>query len=166
MSRHRLFFLVLAFVSPVLLHAADPGTVEGKLAIDGATIKLTHVYAIAVPTVDGNETLYKIIFSDIALTDKDLALFPDGQMKLINDGKMHALRLGLDNAKAYGEVEVFYANNTASITKPPSTFVLKPSDAETIAGRLYLDKPYKWIVGTFMYDLTFSAPLTPRDTLD
>ena len=43
MPRHAALFLFLAVLCTALLHAADAGTVEGKLVIDGKTIKLTHV---------------------------------------------------------------------------------------------------------------------------
>lgn len=80
MPRHAALFLFLAVLCTALLHAADAGTVEGKLVIDGKTIKLTHVYAIVVP-VEGHEVLYRIIFSDVALTDNDLAHFPDDEIR-------------------------------------------------------------------------------------
>ena len=161
MFRRSALFLVVAFLVPLVVCAAEAGTVEGKLVIGSKTIKLTHVYAIA-QTAENSEMFYKIIFSDVALTDKDLTLFPDAQMQLINGDKLHALKLGLDNDRHFHAADIFGPGSFPTIEKP-AKFDLTKFDGKIIAGRLHLDKPYQDMDGnTYQFDVKFNVPLRPE----
>ena len=161
MFRRSALFLVVAFLVPLIVCAADAGTVEGKLVIGNKTIKLTHVYAI-VQGGDGSETFYKIFLSDVVLTDKDLTFFPDPQMQLIKGDKLHVLKLGLDNERHFYAVDIF-APGTLPTIKEPARFELIKFDDKVIAGRLHLDKPYRDMDGTtYQFDVKFNVPLRPQ----
>jgi hypothetical protein len=165
MVRFPALLLVVALISPALLSAADAGTAEGKLTIEDKTFKLTHAYAITRLTED-HETYYKIIFSDAALTDQDLKLFPDAEMARINAGKLHMLKVDLDNKRAPYDAEFYWASNISTFSDPnPTKLTLKSSDGKTIAGRVYLDKPITDMGGTYMFDVKFSAPLRSESDL-
>jgi len=151
----------LLFVVPSIVSAAPAGTVAGTLVVSGKTIKLTHVYAIE-QTTDTREKFYKIIFTDVAMTDKELTLFPDAQIESINAGKLHAMKLGLDNERKFYSAEVFTAGSTTSMNDT-TRFELSKFDGKRIAGHLHLDKPYTEMdEKTYQFDLKFDTPLLPE----
>jgi hypothetical protein len=153
-------FLTVALTLGSTAYAAAGANAEGKLVIDGKIVKLAHVYAI-VETNDSNEKFYKVILTDVALTDKDLAVFPDGQTALINGDKLHALKLSLDNDKKVHAVDVFGPHSYPTIGGPVKLELTK-FDATTVAGHLHLDKPYEEMDGqTYQFDVTFSASWRP-----
>jgi hypothetical protein len=157
MCRYGLLLLVVALLLPIQLIAAEEATVAGAMIVNGKTIKLTHVYAIAIRTDSPNEKIYRLIFSDAAISDKDLALFPDVLIKAINDGTLHAMRAGLDDHGAVDSVEIYMPSETTWIKEGNKT-ELKTFNEKTIAGRVHLDK-YNDGSGTYAYDLKFSAPI-------
>jgi hypothetical protein len=145
---------------PAIAYAADPSTAEGKLVIDGKMVKLTHVYAI-VETNDSNEKFYKVTLTDVALTDKDLATFPDGQTALINADKLHALKLALDSDGKLHSVDVFGPHSFPTIGGAVKLDLTK-FDAKSVAGHLHLDTPYEEMDGqTYQFDVKFSASWRP-----
>ena len=160
MFRRSALFLVLAFLLPTILCAAEGGSVEGKLTVGSKSIKFTHVYGID-QTNESGEHFYKILFSDVALTDKDLTFFPDAHMELINGDKLHVMKLGLDSARHFHAVDLFVPNSFPTIEKP-AVFDLTKFEGKVLAGRVHLDKPFHDMDGnTYQFDVKFSVPLRP-----
>ncbi|MBZ5589717.1 MAG: hypothetical protein LAO05_14260 [Acidobacteriia bacterium] len=156
--------LTLTLALPVALGAAE-ATCDGKLIVNGKTTKLSHVYAISQPTGSG-ETFIHVIFSDVPISDKDLALFPDVLLKEINDGKVHAIRLGLEGNGTFDATDIFDAAGWPTI-KEGNKLELEKSDGKNIAGHLHLGKPYTDPGGTkWDYDIKFSAPLRDEAELN
>ncbi|PYQ47598.1 MAG: hypothetical protein DMF59_18460, partial [Acidobacteria bacterium] len=130
-------------------------TGDGKLTVSGKAHKLTYAYAIAM-TTDTRELFYKVFLTDIALTDKQLGLFPDVFTKEINEGTIHAIRIGIDKSGTLDSTDVYDGQSWPTI-KEPNKLDLKTFDGKTIAGRLHLDKPYTDMSGeTYQYDVKFS----------
>jgi hypothetical protein len=103
-----------------------------------------------------------VLFSDVPISDKDLGLFPDVLLKEINDGKVHAIRLGLEGDGTFDATDIFDAAGEPTI-KDGNKLELEKPDGKNIAGRLYLGKPYSDPGGAkFDYGIRFSAPI--RDT--
>ena len=165
MSRYLLLLLIVALASPIHLIAADDARVDGKMIVNGKTIKFTHAYAIARTTGPGEEKSYRVIFSDVAISDKDLALFPDVLIKAINDGTLHAMRFRLDSHGAVDSTDIDDASGGTTI-KEESKIELKTFNGKTIAGRIHLEKPYNDGIGKYDYDLKFSAPVRQEADLN
>ena len=154
--------LTLAF--PVAVSGAD-ARCDGKLIVNGKTTSLTHVYAIAQPTSSGG-TFIHVFFSDVPISDKDLALFPDVLLKEINDGKVHAIRLGLEGDGTFDATDIFDAAGEPTI-KEGNRLELETPDGKNIAGHLHLGKPYTDPGGTkWDYDVKFSAPIRDESELN
>ena len=142
------------------LRAADIGKADGTLTVGGKSHKLTHAWAIATQTTDG-EPYYYLWLTDVALTDKQLGVMPDVFTKEIKEEKVHAIRIRIDKNRAH-YTEVYEGENYPTI-RQPSKLDLKTFDGKTIAGRLHLDKPYHDLSGeTYQYDVKFSAPIRPE----
>lgn len=151
----RQFTLLLIFISLCAFpaFATDKSTCDGKMVVNGKSTNLTHVYALA------NQTYMHVIFSDLPLSDENLATFPDSLLKEINAGKLHAIRLGIDDQGAADSTDVFDAAGWTTI-KEESKLELKTIDAKNVAGRLHLAKPYVDYGGTKVdYDIKFSVPV-------
>lgn len=155
--------LLVSLCSLPALLAADVGTAEGTLTINGKAIKLTHVYATVGPA-DRGEKIYRVLLSDVAISDKDLALFPDSVIKQINDGKLHAIRLTLLNDKSLDAADIFNASDSPTI-KEQNRLDIKTFNDKTIAGRLHLPSVYNDGITKFNYDVRFSAPLRNEEDL-
>jgi hypothetical protein len=165
MARHFTLLLVLVFLCTSAAIAADTSKCDCKMIVKGKTTKLPYVYAIGQPT-DRGETFIHVIFSDVAISDKDLALFPDVLGKEINDGKVHAIRIGIDGDGAFDATDIFDAAGWPTI-KDDNKIELKKPDGKNIAGRLHLTKPYSDPNGVkFDYDLRFSAPIRDASELN
>ena len=150
-------FLLLLLAAPV----SEVGKADGSVNVSGKSHKLTYAYAIEM-TTDTREKFYKIFLTDVALTDKQIGLFPDVLVKEINAGKIHAIRIGIDKSGKVDSVDVYDGESWPTITTP-NKLDLKTFDGKSIAGRLHLDKPYHDMSGeTYQYDVKFSAPIRPE----
>jgi len=164
MVRSLIASLTLTLALPVAVSAAE-AKCDGTLIVNGKTTKLSHVYAIAQPTNSGG-TFIHVIFSDVPISDKDLALFPDILGKEINDGKVHAIRLGLEGDGTFDATDIFDAAGWPT-TKEGNKLELEKPDGKNIAGHLHLGKPYTDPGGTkWDYDIKFSAPLRDESELN
>jgi hypothetical protein len=158
MIRH--FGLLLLFLA-MPLTAAEAGKAEGTLTVGGKSHKLTHAWAIAGQTTDG-EPFYYVWLTDVALTDKQLGVMPDLFTKEIKEGKIHAIQIRIDKNRALHDLDVYEGDNYPTI-KDPAKLDLKTFDGKTIAGRLHLDKPYRDMsLETYQFDVKFSAPIRPE----
>ena len=159
MRRYGLILLVLAL--PIAVLAADAGKADGTLTVSGKSHKLTHVWAIAEQTTDG-EPFYYVWLTDVALTDKQLGVMPDLFTKEFKEGKMHAIQIGINKSGKVEHTQVYDGDSFPTITTP-NKLDLKTFDGKAIAGRLHLDKPHLDPSGeTYQYDVKFSAPIRPE----
>jgi hypothetical protein len=160
MARRSALALLLFLAAPLAM-AADVGKADGNVIVSGKSHKLTYAYAIEM-TTDTREKYYKIFLTDVALTDKQIGLFPDVFTKEINQGKVHAVRIGIDKSGKLDSTDVYDGESWPTITTP-NKLDLKSFDGKTIVGRLHLDKPYHDMSGeTYQYDVKFSAPIRPE----
>ena len=160
MAAMKFALLILCLALPLTAAAADSGKADGKLTINGKTRKFTHAYAVAVMT-STREMYYRVFLTDVPLTDEQIGLFPDVLNDDIVAGKVHVIRIGIDNSRKIDSVDIFDSEGQPSITTP-NKLELTTFNETAIAGRLHLDKPYTDIGGTYQYDVKFSAPLRPE----
>lgn len=152
--------LILCLALPLTATAADSGKADGKFTINGKIRKFTHAYAVAV-TTSTREMYYRVFLTDVPLTDKQIGLFPDVLNDDIVGGKVHVMRIGIDNSRKLDSVDIFDSEGQPTVSGP-SKLELTTFTETAIAGRLHLDKPYTDMGGTYQYDVTFSAPLRPE----
>lgn len=141
-------------------HAVAPGAVEGRLAIDGKPIALHHAYAATEQSAQGDEVV-RVVLADRALSEEELAAFPDSVLSEINAGRLHALRfLILDRKGTLDATDVFDAAGMPTI-KAASRLEIETFTESAISGRLHVDSAQKfgdWNM-TVDYDLRFAAPI-------
>src|SRR6266568_5990469 len=107
--------LILCLTLPLAATAADSGKADGTLTINGKTRKYTHAYAVAV-TTSTREMYYRVFLTDAPLTDKQIGLFPDVLNEEIAGGKIHVVRIGIDNSRKLDSVDILDSEGQPSIT--------------------------------------------------
>lgn len=165
--------LALTLSSPAV-SAADPGTVTGRMVVNGKTYKLTHVYATAMPgRSDKKKVEIRVILSDVPISAEDLASAKNREA-LATDGKLHAMELllGDDPMGHPGKIALYNDIYDAAFngSQQPmrlggdDQFETKTDDGKTIAGRHSMPSPHNFRdMGNgvvFQDDVTFSAPVT------
>ena len=160
--RYSCLLALALIVAPALpLFAAGDARVDGKATADGKPLKFTHVYAVA--SGDGDEKSTKVLFSDVAISDKDLAVFPD--FKAVNEGKLHGMRVVLDSHGAVQSTEIFDVSGWTTM-EDGNRIKLTTFNGDAVAGRLYREKPYKDMNDSaYDFDLTFSAAVRQASDL-
>ena len=161
MLRYLALPLLLAFAPSLHAAPAGTGTAEGKLTADGKSFNLTYAYAIKFKT-DGFE-YYKLVLIDAPLTDHQQRLFPDeASIKLIKAGKIHALGLNIKGSGGLTSVDIYNSDGWPEVQEEKKLQV-KTLDGKTLAGRAYVDKPFRYVDGlVYNYDVKFSAPVRPE----
>ena len=169
MRRHAFLFVAFLCCAGSLSAFAGEGTVQGKMIVNGKTITLTHVYALAQPNSFHKERQnIRVILSDAPISDEALHHDRDQLDKLAATGKFHAIAVTIGDAMSghgkSAEGNDIYAveinkgwMNTSGLDK----FEMKSLDANAIAGRLHMDSAHDFTDdhATFDYDATFSAPI-------
>lgn len=169
MRKRALLFTVFLCATSSLSAFAGEGTVQGKMIVNGKTIALTHVYALAQPNSFHKEKEdIRVILSDAPISDEALRHDRDQLDKLAATGKFHAIAVTIgDEMSGQGKradgndiytVEINKGwMNTGGLDK----FEMKSLDAKAIAGRLHMTSAHEFTDdhATFDYDATFSAPI-------
>jgi hypothetical protein len=161
MLRYFVLPLLLALATPLYAAAAGGGTAEGKLTVDGKAFNLTYAYAINFKN-DGFE-YYMLVLIDAPLTDRQQRLFPDEVMiKQIKAGKVHALGLNIKASGGLTSVDIYNSEGWPQVQEEKK-LQMKTLDGKTLAGRAYVDKPFRYVDGIiYNYDVKFSAPVRPE----
>ncbi len=165
--------LLTLTLSPPAVFAADPGTVTGKMVVNGKTFKLTHVYATAMPgRSDKKKIEIRVILSDVPISADDLASSKTRET-LATDGKLHAMELllGDDPSGHPGKIALYNEIYDAAFngSQQPmrltgdDRFETKTDDGRTIAGHHSMPSPHNFRdMGNgvvFQDDVTFSVPV-------
>lgn len=143
--------------------AAAPGEAKGELVVAGKRTALAHAYA--VPQRDG-ETL--LILTDEPLSEKAIKDVFE-RLHLSDDGKLHAVEMVLDSKKTPMSVSIrhdaFRAHGGGFSSS--EHFEPKPSEPNSIAGRIYRTEPGEFVGVAYTFDATFTAPIwrEPAPTL-
>lgn len=138
--------------------AAD--TASGKLTINGKTVQLTHVYALAEKGIfDSKKEDVKVLLTDVAVPDSaigdDLAL-----NDLAQQGKLHGIQVTIDSDKQPVAGQLYHTalEGSASVAGMHK-FTSKTFDGHTVAGTLAMEKPDSFMGVTFQYSATFDAQI-------
>ncbi|HSY50879.1 MAG TPA: hypothetical protein VLC46_18895 [Thermoanaerobaculia bacterium] len=174
----KIWFVVLLTLSlsSAVISAAASGTVTGQMVVNGKIVKLTHVYASAMPgRSDKKKVEIRVILSDVAISAEDLASSGNRET-LATAGKLHAMELllGDDPMGHPGKIALYNDIYDAAFNGAQQpmrltgldTFATKTDDGKTIAGRHSMASPHKFSADmgngvTFQDDVTFSAPVEP-----
>jgi hypothetical protein len=148
--------------------AAVDGKAEGTLTVAKTPVKLVHAYAQAQEGFfDKKSNDVLVLLTDVPLTGAALT-DPFERRKMEKEGKLRSVEAVINakgqainvtvRDKAFGGPPVS-GGSTEDIFEP------KTNDGKTIAGRLHRGKPGASFDDVpFTYDVTFSAPVTPRAT--
>jgi len=146
--------------------AGDDGKAEGTLTAAKTSVKLVHAYAQAQQGFfDKKSEDVLVLLTDVPLSGAALN-DPFERRKMEKEGKLRSVEAVINakgqpinvtvRDKAFGGPPVSGAS-TEDIFEP------KTNDGKTIAGRLHRAKPGASFDDVpFTYDVTFSAPVTPR----
>lgn len=162
------FTLMMCGLSPLLAGAGE-GTAKGTMTVNGKTIELTHVYAIAQPnTFHKEKEEVRVILSDKPIGEDAVRHDRDQLDKLAASGTIHAIAVTIgDDMFGHGKSADSNDIYTSEINKGwintggLDTFEMKSLDSNAIAGRLHMKSPHQFSDehATFDYDVTFSAPI-------
>jgi len=153
--------LLVAALGGVPAQAVAPGTVEGRMAVNGKAIAMHHAYAATEQSAQGDTLFVRVVLSDQALTERELATFPDSVLSRINAGTLHAVRfLIIDGKGTLDATDVFDAAGMPTL-KDASRLEIESATEAAISGRLHVDGVQTlgdWNM-TLEYDLHFAAPI-------
>jgi hypothetical protein len=165
--------LLALTLSSSAVSAAEPGTVTGKMVVNGKTVKLAYVYATAMPgRSDKKKIEIRVILSDVPISADDLASAKNREA-LATAGKLHAMELLLGDdpmghpgkIALYNEIydAAFNGSQQPMRLTGDDRFETKTDDGKTIAGRHSMASPHNFRdMGNgvvFQDDVTFSAPV-------
>jgi len=162
-----LFVTVSAFaVLCALPAAAGDVQTEGTLTIAKVPVKLGHVYAAAQKGFfDEKSEDVLVLLTDVPLSGAALT-DPLERRKMEKAGKLHAVEAVINvkgqaiNVTVRGKE---FGGPPVSGGSTEDLFETKVNDGKTIAGRLHRGKPGASFDDIpFTYDVTFTAPVTPR----
>ncbi|MEO7323994.1 MAG: hypothetical protein ABIW82_04120 [Dokdonella sp.] len=169
MRHHALLFAVLFCGTSSLSALAGEGSVQGKMVVNGKTIALTHVYALAhANSFHKEKEDIRVILSDAPISDDALRHDRDQLDKLAATGKFHAIAVTIgDDMFGHGksadgnDIYTVEINKGWMNTGGLDQFEMKSLDAKAIAGRLHMKSAHEFSDdhATFDYDATFSAPI-------
>ncbi len=146
--------------------AREEGKADGRMSVNGKVVKFSHAYARSEPPTS-NAVL--LVLTDMPLSDKDLAGFPDSVLDTVNSGKLNALSvmIGVDDKGRpdFGDTEVYDSTFKYGCCWPTmkgkDKIELKTPDENHVAGRGHMEKPFTFGESgdVFDYSVTFTAPI-------
>lgn len=146
--------------------AGEDGKAEGTLTVAKTSVKLVHAYAQAQEGFfDKKVNDVLVLVTDVPLSGAALTdLFE--RRKMEKEGKLHSVEAVINANGQPINVTVrdkAFGGPPVSGGSTEDLFVTKTNDGKTIAGRLHRAKPGASFDDVpFTYDVTFSAPVTPR----
>jgi hypothetical protein len=157
--------LSMAITMIVVATAAD-GTATGTLSVKGAVSKMTHAYAISMPSpMNKAKPAIRLVLSDVAIEPKALA-DEFGLMDLGRSGKLHAVEALVDptDKSVLGTMmyDAGFKMSSVSVASTNIKLEVKTLDKTTFAGRLYTAKPDDFNSVPFEYAITFNAPIAAK----
>ncbi len=165
-----LSFITLFLFSAAPALAAPTGTAQGKFTANDVTADIR--YAIAVPwtnTDDGRQGV-KVVLSDVPIPEDAVSRDGEGFDPGGKPGQVHAIEYiiypeeGADSGTLYHPGLKDYSLSTRS-TIGTYLYTSEVLDANTVAGRLYMEKPHDFFGRVYFFDVTFRAPIS-RTVLD
>ena len=154
---------LLVFAGTLALASAD-GTASGKLTIKGKPVKLQYAYAWHAPDpFDSSKTMTVVMVSDIKLTPEQ-AMDDFEPRKLAKENKLNAVRLEIDSDGSITQ-GMFYSGlleNGSFSAGGMHKFDKKVLTAAAVEGKAYMDKPRDFFGTTYVYEVTFKAPVAKK----
>ncbi len=165
----KLVRLVIACIILAVPSSASPqgGTASGSITVNGSTAPLTYVYASAQPGFfDKSKEDIRVLASTVALSDearRDVFEL----IHLARDGQATAIEIVIDADRQPISGAIF-AKAFEGMVSATGMHLFEPEKFEQkwISGRLKMESPHSFQDVTFVYDLTFSAPIPRPPTAD
>ncbi|MGH9601310.1 MAG: hypothetical protein ACRD24_02875, partial [Terriglobales bacterium] len=154
--------LIALLLTAPTVFAAPAGTASGKFTLNDDTAEIR--YAVAVPWVnkdDGRKGV-KVLLSDSPILDDAVSRSEMGFDPQDKPGQIHAIEYiiypeeGPDAGTMYHPGLKDYTLSTSGRAQ----FTSEVLDANTVAGRLYLEEPDDFFGRVYFFDITFRAPIS------
>ncbi len=160
-----LSFLILFLFSAAPAWAAPVGTAKGKFTANDATAEIRHAVAVPWTNKDDGRQGVKVVLSDVPISDDAVSRDGEGFDPGDKPGQVHAIEYilypeeGADSGTLYHPGLEGYSLITGSTTGSYK-FTSEVMDANTVAGRLYMEEPHDFFGRVYFYDVTFRAPIS------
>jgi len=156
-----LLSLVLCLCAAPSAFATPAGTAKGKFTVNDVTAEIRHAVAIPWTNKDDGRQGVKVVLSDLPIAEDGVCRDDDGFDSQDNAGKVHAIEYiiypeGADSGTLYHPGLKDYTLSTSGAAR----FTSEVMDANTVAGRLYLEEPDDFFGRVYFYDVTFRAPIS------
>ncbi len=139
---------------------------EGKLAVDGQAVAITHVYAYATEGFFEKKKLDTVVLLCDAPVPAAAVHDVFARKALTDAGKLHCVHQVIDGEKQVINFEVRHDRFGSRQPGGGSTghvFEAGTFDGKTIAGRVRTRSPQKSFDDvSYGYDITFSAAIEPK----
>lgn len=158
----RLFLsLVLCLCAATSAFAAPAGTAKGKFTVNDDTAEIRHAIAVPWTNEDDGRQGVKVVLSDVPISEDAVSRDGEGFDSGDKPGQVHAIEYiiypeGADSGTLYHPGLKDYTLSTSGAAR----FTSEVLDANTVAGRLYLEEPDDFFGRVYFYDVTFRAPIS------
>jgi hypothetical protein len=159
--------LGLACLASSLAIPAAAQTADGTLTINGKVTKLAFAYAVAQPGFfDKTKEDVHVILSETALPPA--AVLDSGElMRAIMTGNLRVVRvvLSADRQALSTVIDSPDLEMAVSFSGTAQKVALKTFDKDVVDGRVFLEKPDTFMKATYMFSVTFHAPIQRKHVL-
>ncbi len=150
--------LCLCAAAPAL--AAPAGTAKGKFTLNDETADIR--YAVAVPWTnkdDGRQGI-KVVVSDLPIAEDGVVRDEEGFDPQEGAGKIRAIEFVVYPEEGASNATMYHPAFDYTMSKGGGFgFTAEATDANTIAGRVYMEEPDDFFGKVHFFDVTFRTPV-------
>lgn len=156
-----LLSLALCLSAATPAFATPTGTAKGKFTVNDVTAEIRHAVAIPWTNKDDGRQGVKVVLSDVPIPDDAVARDGDGFDAQDKAGKVHAIECIIYPEEGAGSGTLYHPGfKNYTLSTGCAQFTSEVLDANTVAGRLYMEEPDDFFGQVYFYDVTFRAPIS------
>lgn len=155
-----LLSLILCLCAATPTFAAPAGTAKGKFTLNDETADIRYVLAVPWTNKDDGRQGVKVLLSDLPIAEDGLSRDDDGFDPEEGAGKIRAIEFVVYPEEGASNATMYHPAFDYSMTKGGGfEFTAETTDANTIAGRVYMEEPSDFFGKVYFFDVTFRTPI-------